>query len=153
MQISDEKTFTKTIHIDASRSKLWEVLTRPGLMRQWLSDSALDIKTSWKIGSPITMLVAAESYKDCFENKGTVLQFEPERLLQYSHLSSLSKLHDHIENYTVITFLLAALDGKTTLTLTLNNFPTETIYQHLAFYWNITLELLKKLIEGNQLTE
>lgn len=31
--------------------------------------------------------------------------------------------------------------------LSLSNFPTESIYKHLAFYWDITLELLKKLIE------
>ncbi|MNY11502.1 hypothetical protein D3C86_1445340 [compost metagenome] len=118
--------------------------------KRWISDSAIDILTDWKVGGPITMLVQADSYKDYFENKGTVLQFEPEHLLQYSHLSSLSRLPDQIENYTIITFRLIPGNGKTSLDLTLSNFPTEIIYQHLAFYWNVTLELIKKLIEDER---
>ena len=39
----------------------------------------------------------------------------------------------------------------TELTLTLSNFTTETIYKHLNFYWNTTLEVLKNFIEsGNK---
>lgn len=148
MQTSGEKSFSKTIDINTSSAQLWEVLTKPSLMKRWVSDSETDILTDWKIGGPITILVQADSYKDYFESKGTVLQFEPEHVLQYSHLSSLSRLPEHIRNYTVITFTLIPGNGKTSLNLTLTNFPTETIYQHLAFYWGITLEIIKKSIEG-----
>ena len=147
METSGEKSFSKTIDINTSPAQLWEVLTKPSLMKRWVSDSETDILTDWKVGGPITMLVQADSYKDYFENKGTVLQFEPEHILQYSHLSSLSRLPDHIGNYTVITFMLIPDNEKTSLNLTLTNFPTETIYQHLTFYWGITLEIIKKSIE------
>ncbi|HEY8894738.1 MAG TPA: SRPBCC domain-containing protein, partial [Niastella sp.] len=79
--------------------------------------------------------------------KGTVLQFEPGKVLSYSHLSSLSRLPDQPNNYTVITFNLAPLQDQTSLTLTINNFPTETIYRHLDFYWRTTLVMLKKFTE------
>lgn len=150
MQTSGEKTFSKTVDINTSPEKLWKVLSEPDLMKRWVSDSEVEILTDWKLGSPITMLVHANSYKDYFENKGTVLQFKPEHILQYSHLSALSRLPDLIENYTVITFTLIPGNDKTSLNLTLSNFPTETIYQHLAFYWNITLELIKKRIENEK---
>jgi hypothetical protein len=66
---------------------------------------------------------------------------------RYSHLSSISRLPDEQENYSIVAFRLQPKEDETLLTLTLSNFPTESIYQHLAFYWNVTLETLKKMIE------
>jgi len=85
-----------------------------------------------------------------FKNNGTVLQFEPEKILRYNHLSSLSRLPDKLENYSVVEFGLTPIENQTTLTLTLSNFPTENIYKHLAFYWNVTLEILKRLVEKQE---
>jgi hypothetical protein len=81
------------------------------------------------------------------ESNGTVLVFEQEKKLQYNHLSSLSRLPDELENYSIIEFILSPIENQTILTITLSNFPTEEIYRHLAFYWNVTLEILKKQIE------
>jgi uncharacterized protein YndB with AHSA1/START domain len=135
----------KTIVINAVPSKVWDVLTDPELMKQWMSETPIDIITDWQVGNPIT--IGGAWYKTRFENKGTVLQFEPERILQYSHLSSLSRLPDKIESYSIICFKLTPTENQTTLTLTLSNFPTEIIYKHLVFYWNVTLEILKKQVE------
>lgn len=149
MPVSIKKTYSKTIEINTAPGRLWKVLTRPSLMKQWVFDGPTDILTDWKVGGPIKILVPADSYKGYFENKGTVLRFEPERLLKYSHLRSLSNLPDHIENYAILTFTLIPQGEKTCLTLTLSNFATETIYQHLAFYWGVTLELIKKRAEAD----
>ncbi len=65
---------------------------------------------------------------------GTVLTFEPERVLKYSHLSSLSRLQDEPENYTILEFRLSPMDNQTTLILTLSGFATEAIYKHLVYY-------------------
>ena len=108
-------------------------------------DTEINIITDWNVGSPI--LIRGRLHRIKFENKGVVLQFEPEKILQYSHLSSLSRLPDKRENYSVLEFRLAPINNQTSLTLTLSNFPTETIYKHLAFYWNVALEVLKKMIE------
>lgn len=145
MQIAYDQIFSKTVNINARPSEVWKALTDQGMMRAWMSDSPIDITTNWKVGSPIT--IQGDLYKKRFENKGVVLQFEPEQVLQYSHLSSLSRLPDELENYSVITFSLTPVEDQTTLTLTLSNFPTETIYKHLAFYWSVTLELIKSFIE------
>lgn len=51
------------------------------------------------------------------------------------------------ESYSVFTFDLTPVAQQTSLTLTLHNFPTEAIYKHLAFYWNVASEGLRKLIE------
>ena len=136
----------KNIYIEATPSKVWAALTRPGLMQQWMSETEIDIITSWKVGSPF--VIRGALYKKGFENKGLVLAFEPDRHIAYSHLSSLSRLPDEPESYTVIDFKLKTVEGGTMLNLNLSNFPTETIYKHLAFYWNGTLHILKKFVEA-----
>ena len=139
------KTFDKIIHINAPTSKVWETLTNPELMKKWMFETEINIITDWKVGTPI--VIRGNLNGKNFENKGTVLQFELEKTLQYNHLSSLSRLPDKPENYSVLEFRLAPIENQTTLTLTLRNFPTESIYKHLAFYWNVTLEILKRMIE------
>jgi uncharacterized protein YndB with AHSA1/START domain len=137
---------SKSITIRASSTRVWETLTLPDLMKDWMFPTEIDIITDWKIGNPI--VIRGDLHGVPFENKGTVLQFEPERLLQYSHLSSVSRLLDEPVNYSVLEFRLAAItDSQTALTLTLSNFPTQVIYKHLAYYWNVTLEVIKRRLE------
>lgn len=117
-------------------------------MRQWMSEMELEISTDWTVGGPIS--IKGTMYKKPFENSGTVLAIQPFQLLEYTHLSSLSRLPDVPESYTSIKFSLVPQGDRTELTLALSNFPDEVIYKHLAFYWNVTLELLKRFAEGGQ---
>ena len=137
----------KSIVIEAPVTAVWNVLTDPGLMKQWMAEPELELKiiTDWKIGSPI---ITKGFHHLQFENKGTVLQFEPYRTLHYNYLSSISRLPDKPENYTGVEFSLSPLQDKTFLKVTVSNFPTETIYKHVDFYWRGTVVKLKKLVEG-----
>lgn len=136
----------KTVTINASTTQVWHVLTTPDLMKKWmLTEVEIEIITNWKVGSP--MLIRGNMNGKDFENTGQVLQFEPERILQYSHLSSLSRLPDVPESYSIIEFKLTPVENQTTLALKVSNVPTESIYKHLTFYWNVTLEVLKRLVE------
>lgn len=135
----------KTVTINAAPSIVWDALTKPELMRQWMSETHIDIITDWEVGSLI--IIRGDWYKAGFENKGSVIEFVPERIVKYSHLSSLSRLADEVANYTVLEFKLVPEDHKTILTLTVSNFPTEAIYKHFAFYWGVALELLRKFVE------
>lgn len=123
------------------------MLTTPELMKKWvMPDIEIDIITDWAVGGP--MIIRGYMNGKKFENNGIVLQFEPEKIVQYSHLSSISRLPDRPENYSLVEFRLQPIENQTTLILTLSNFPTESIYQHLTFYWNVTLDVLKRMIEG-----
>ncbi|WP_300664281.1 SRPBCC domain-containing protein [Fluviicola sp.] len=139
----------KSILINNSVSKVWEYLTIPGLMQQWMGEMEMDIEilTDWKVGGPF---IVKGFHHTPFENKGEILQWEPEIIFQYSHLSSLSNLPDEAENYTIITFQLNESDGQTELTIGAKNFPTESIYKHWEFYWNGTMHLLKQVIENGK---
>jgi uncharacterized protein YndB with AHSA1/START domain len=143
---ADQKTFIKGVNINALPSQVWHALTTPKIMKKWMMpDREINIITDWMVGSPI--IIRGVMNGKIFVNNGTVLQFEPNQILQYSHLSSISRLTDRPENYSIVEFRLQPIENQTTLALTLDNFPTEAIYQHLAFYWNVTIEVLKRTIE------
>jgi len=137
--------FTKEIIISATPSLVWQALTVSVQMAAWMAETPIEIRTTWQVGSPI--IIQGPWYKTGFVNKGFALAYEPEQTLQYSHLSSLSHLPDEPASYTILSFRLVAKEGKTQLTFTATNFPTEVIYRHFAFYWNVALELLKKYVE------
>ncbi len=146
-QLADCQTVCKSIRINASPKAVWEALTQPGLMKNWMADSAIEIITTWEVGSPIIINIEEVSYKTSFKNTGIVLQFLEERVLEYSHLSSISRLADEAENYTIIRFTLQQEEDHTLLELNLSNFPTQSHYKHIDFYWAVTLEILKQFVE------
>ena len=139
----------KHVQIGAPPAQVWAALTIPELMQQWMFETKLDILTEWVVGGPI--IIRGKSNGARFENTGTVVQFELEKVLQYSHLSSASRLPDVPASYSSIEFRLAALAPlpakRTELALALRTFPTEVIYKLLAYYWTVTLGIMKRRVE------
>jgi uncharacterized protein YndB with AHSA1/START domain len=138
--------FTTTVIVNSGVQQVWRILTDRDSMSQWMGDPEMDIKvqTDWKINSPI-FITGFHHVK--FQNNGMVLQYDKEKRLKYSHLSSVSRLPDQPENYSVIEFILTPLDQRTQLRLEVQNFPTDTIRKHLEFYWKTTLHLIKTTVE------
>lgn len=132
--------------IHASPAAVWDALTNIDQMKQWMAvpEMELEVITNWNVGGPI---LTKAFHHEHFENEGTVLQFEPFRVLRYTHLSSISRLPNLPENYTHFEFRLEPVDEHTALTVTLRGFPTESIYKHLDFYWRVTVGILKDFIE------
>jgi uncharacterized protein YndB with AHSA1/START domain len=140
-----ELTLKKTISMKAPTAKVWETLTNPGLIKQWLYGT--NTISDWKVGSPIlfTGNWQGSEYKD----KGTILDLEAERILRYNYWSAFSGLPDNPENYSIIAFDLTPQDNDTLLTLTQTNFANETMYNHSEINWDATLDTMKKLIENS----
>jgi uncharacterized protein YndB with AHSA1/START domain len=136
----------ETITIKARPSRVWDTLTNTDLMKQWMGDAEMQIEvnTEWKVGSPI---VIKGFHHMTFENKGTVLRYDPNKMLKYDYLSSISRLADQPEHYTSIEFTLTPEEDQTKLILTLSNFPTESIFKHVGFYWRTTIHIMKNLAE------
>jgi uncharacterized protein YndB with AHSA1/START domain len=139
--------FSTTITIDSDPAKVWATLTDLKIMERWLGDPEMKIQaqTDWKVNEAICI---RGFHHVAFENKGTVIQYDKEKKLSYSHLSSMSRLSDKPGNYSVLEFILTPIDNCTQLTLIISNFPTETIRKHLEFYWRTTIVTIKKTVEN-----
>jgi uncharacterized protein YndB with AHSA1/START domain len=133
-----------TVTINASPSRVWDALTNPDLIKQYLFGT--EVTTDWKVGSPITYkgVWEGKAYKD----KGKILQVEPNKLLVSTFWSALAGLPDVPENYQTVRYELSAAGTETRLTLTQDNNPTQKDADHSAQNWQMVLEALRKLVEG-----
>jgi uncharacterized protein YndB with AHSA1/START domain len=133
-----------TVTIDASTSRVWDALTKPDLIKQYLFGT--EVTTDWQVGSPITYQGTWEgkAYKD----KGKVLQVEPGKLLVSTFWSSLSGAPDVPENYKTVRYELSPAGGGTKLTLIQDNNATQEEADHSAQNWNMVLDGIKKLLES-----
>src|SRR5688572_31889261 len=113
--------FSSTVLITRSAPIVWEILTDPAMMIQWMGEPEMqiEIETNWQLNSPITI---RGFHHVRFENKGLVLEFKKEKRLCYTHLSSLSRLPDVPENYSKLLFTLTARAEATELTVAIENF-------------------------------
>jgi len=140
------KKFTAkvVISIKAPASKVWDALTKPELIKQYLFGT--QVTTDWQVGSPITYegIWEGKPYKD----KGTILQVEQGRLLVSTFWSALAGLPDVPENYQTISYELSAEGSGTKLTLTQDNNNTQEDANHSEQNWKMVLEGMKKLLEG-----
>jgi uncharacterized protein YndB with AHSA1/START domain len=147
MTESAPAAISKALMIKARPARVWFVLTTPDLMQRWMSNDELTIHSEWRVGSPICMQGTLHGV--AFENRGTIHQFEPEKVFEYDYWSTLlrSRVVDSPENYSVVRVELAATSGGTLLTLALSNIVDVSIYQHANFYWTSALQVLKTVCE------
>ncbi len=141
----------KTIMINAPTSIVWQTLTNGELIQEWFSETKASITSDWKLGSPI--IFAGTLHGIEYRDKGTILQFDREKVLQYSHWSSLSTLSDSPENHSLIGFWLTAETNHTMLRLRHSNLLTEAMHGHANFYWLTALDRIKKIAERQSALE
>jgi uncharacterized protein YndB with AHSA1/START domain len=133
-----------TITIRAPAPRVWEALTNPMLIKQYLFGT--EVTSDWQVSSPI---IYRGLWRDKpYEDKGRVLQNEPGRLLVSTFWSSLSGLPDLPENYKTVRYELFPQGNTTRLTLTQDNNSTQEEASHSAENWKTVLEGMKKLLEA-----
>lgn len=137
--------FITSISVRAGADNVWQAISSADKIKQWMLDEELEIEAGTVPGEHF--IVKGNLHWVPFENRGSILHADPGRRFSYSHLSSLSGLADLPENYTIIEFRITPHKEFTMLQLRLSNFPTESIYKHVVFYWNATLGILKNFIE------
>ncbi len=132
-----------TIVINTHPSEVWDALTRPELIQQYLFGTR--VTTDWRVGSPITYRGTWQG-KD-YEDKGKVLRNEPEKLLVSTFWSSLSGVPDVPENYKTVRYELSAEGGGTQLTITQDNNDNQEEADHSEQNWRMVLDGIKRLLE------
>jgi uncharacterized protein YndB with AHSA1/START domain len=133
-----------TISINVPPARIWEALTQPRLIKQYLFGT--QVSTDWKVGSPITYQGVWEG--KAYEDKGIILQIEPEKLLVSTFWSYLSGLPDLPENYKTVRYELSAEGRATRLTVIQDNNASQEEADHSASNWQMVLDGMKKLLEG-----
>jgi uncharacterized protein YndB with AHSA1/START domain len=132
-----------SIDVQAPASKVWEALTRPELIKQYLFGT--QVVTDWQVGSPITYKGVWQGKP--YEDKGRVLQVEPGKLLVSTFWSSLSGDADIPENYKTVRYELSPSGGGTTLTILQDNNASQEEAEHSEQNWKMVLEGIKQLLE------
>ena len=131
--------------IDAPVTKVWEALTTPEIIKQYFFGT--NTITDWKVGSPL--IFKGEWQGKSYEDKGTILDIKPGKLLRYDYWSSMSGIEDKPENYVIVTYELSPDEKGTTLTVSQENIPDEKMKEHSEQNWKTVLKNLKDLLEGN----
>jgi uncharacterized protein YndB with AHSA1/START domain len=132
-----------SVTIDAPIAKVWDALVNPDTIRQYMFGTT--VVSEWKKGSPIVW--KGEWKGRAYEDKGVIVELEPERRLRYSHFSPLAGLPDLPENYHNVTIELSVENGLVRVTLSQDNNPTAEAREHSERNWATMLAGLKKLLE------
>jgi len=103
---------TVSTPIKASAEKVWQTLTSPTLIKQYMYNA--DTESDWKVGSPIVFTVKTED-GDWVE-RGEITELVPLKKLSYTDLSM--DLEDKPENYLLVTYELQKQGGLTVLAVT-----------------------------------
>jgi len=142
--MSNTATAKATTTINASASKVWDALTKPEQIKQYMFGT--QVTTDWKVGSPITY--KGEWKGKPYEDKGQVLEIEPRKRLVSTFWSALAGLPDTPENYKTVSYELAPEGDRTKLTITQDNNASQAEAKESEKNWKMVLDGIKKLVEG-----
>ncbi len=142
--MSKTLTSTTSITIRASATRVWEALTKPELIKQYLFGT--NVKSDWKVGSSITYSGTWEGKS--YEDKGKILQIEPGKLLVSTFWSALAGLPDVPENYKTVRYEVASAGNETKVTVIQDNNQDQEEVEHSSQNWKMVLEAMKKLLES-----
>lgn len=137
---------TKTIHLNAKPTAVWDALTDPAKIKQYFF--GVEVVSDWKAGTPIVF--QGEYEGQSFQDKGNILDIEKERLLQYNYWSGFSGLEDKPSNYSVVTYELTPSGEGTQLHLSQQGFANREARDHADKNWEMVLKGMQNLFEGNQ---
>ncbi|ARN81826.1 SRPBCC domain-containing protein [Methylocystis bryophila] len=151
------QALTQSIHIAAEPQEVWDAILDPDAGDKWRN---AHFTTDWHAGSwiEIVAVIGEKRYRD----KGRIVKIEPPSQLQYTYWSRASGLRDVPESYSTITMTLELEGAETILTVSQQVPPSpvrrgkgweigaESGANHVAFYWRMTLPILKRIVEENR---
>ncbi|MEO6917381.1 MAG: SRPBCC domain-containing protein [Chitinophagaceae bacterium] len=152
-----EQYVTNSIIIEANAERIWDVLTNPSETKKYMF--GCETVSDWKVGSELLWRAFYEGQDTVFV-KGTVLQIDAPKLLEYSVIDPNSGIADLPENYVNVTYALEPAENKTVLTVKQGDFSKvadgqrryeETLNNGEG--WNPLLVQIKAIAEEIDATE
>jgi len=137
-------SLTVSKEVNATPAQVWRAFTEPALIKEYMFGT--DTTSDWKKGSSITYkgVWQGKSYED----KGTIVDIVPEKLLHTTYYSPLSGKEDKPENYANVIEEIKQENGKTIVSITQDNIENEEGLAHMRENWNMVLDGLKKTVEN-----
>ena len=128
-------TASKSITINAKPAKIWDAITDPKLVKQWMFGA--EVVSDWQKGNA---LVYKGNWNGTpFEDYATIVDIEPEKLLKATYS----------KNNNTVTYELELLgEDQTKMTISQDNNPTQEEADKAAENWSMTLEAIKQLLEA-----
>ena len=136
---------TAEIQIDARLAEVWDALVDPKLIKKYMFGTEVD--TDWTPGSPIVWRGVYEGKS--YEDKGEILEIEPEQLLRMTHFSPLTGKEDAPANYHTLTYKLEMNGDKTRVSLSQDNNASDEEAEHSRSNWEKMLSGLKEVVESS----
>ena len=135
---------SRIINISADKSKVWEALTDPVLIKQYLLGA--EVISDWKVGSKIIYsgIFNGIEFKD--EGKINILDFE--RQFQYSYWSANHGTENILENQVTISYFITPIDTGVKLGVTQTNYKSKEIEEQMNHIWDLILGNFKNVVEG-----
>ena len=136
---------TKQIEINCNVETLWDVLTKPEYIKQYMLNRT--VETDWRVGSDI---VWEGDYNgvNVFQ-RGKVISITPGQQVTYSNFDINGNLEDLPENYINTSYILHNINGAAHLTITNEIFSdsTERMSQ-IKQGWDIVISKIKSFSES-----
>ena len=132
----------------APRAKVWDAFVTPETIMQYMPVTS--VVSEWKEGSPIVW--TSEFQGKRFEVRGTILRFQPGRLLEYDHSLPIfrpSGVAQAREDRRV-TIELEDLDAQTHVAVTEQGNKNKREFEHSEGSWRMVLNGMKALLEGTR---
>jgi len=135
--------------IKASADKVWDAITNPDKIEQYMFGSR--VETDWKPGSKSHFFIQ-QNEKQITIVKGEVIRNIPGKLLEHTLFPNSKELTDSPENYILITYELEEHGEETDLTILQKGFKYvedgRRRYIDSQKGWKVALPKLKKVAEG-----
>ena len=141
--MNDQWKLSVSRSFKASPADVWDALTNPEKIKIYLFGT--ETISEWKVGRPIVF--RGEWEGKAYEDKGTILEIEKEKILKYSYWSNFSGLPDLPENYVMITYQLAPVPGGVLFTVTQDNFKSKDAFDHSTQNWNLVMDTMRGMLE------
>lgn len=150
--MSNPLVVKNTITINAPASKVWDTLTKPEETKKYMF--GCETVSDWEQGSPL-LWKGNFNGQEMVAVKGTIVNIEQGKFLEYTTIDPNSGIADVPENYLTVTYELTPKNGETLLTVTQGDYSKvgdgDKRYNEAvsAGGWQPILVEIKKVAEAN----
>jgi hypothetical protein len=135
---------SETIQINTSKVRMWEVLTNPDIIKEYLYGT--ETITDWKVGSEIIFQGEYEGQQ--YNDKGIVESINLYQSLSYWYWSGFSGTEDLKENYSLVSYKIDEVsDSEINFTWTQKGFSTSEGLEHSQKGMETLLNSIKTIAE------